>query len=260
MVVASVFTNFLIKSYRRWRSTISAPLFNEPERRKGQRRKCKYADRRSAISALLLHKIAEFWSGAAQITAILPQDTTIQQETTPQDTAPQDSNISQLPLFSAEAGDDQRALTFAEFSYTVKIVNTKVDAIYRLCRFLGDEQRDIMKGVKKLVAIDELSDGFWKVFVFDDLQSQIAQCTKVLFFCYSIQIAYRDVAKKLLPVNLYPNPREYRAALEKYLSEHAEDFIDTIGQFSWISLFDEKLLSEVRRRFFSWNTLTNANS
>jgi hypothetical protein len=200
-----------------------------------------------------------------EISAIPPQDTTIQQETTPQDTAPQDTalpdpDISQLPLFSLEAGDDQRALTLAEFEYTVKIMNTKIDAIYRLCRFLGDEQRDIIKGVKKLVAIDELSDGFWKVFVFDDLQSQIAQCTKVLLFCYSIQIAYRDVAKKLLPVNLYPNPREYREALEKYLSEHAEDFIDTIGQFSWISLFNEKLLSEVRRRFFSRNTLTNAKS
>ena len=34
-------------------------------------------------------------------------------------------------------------------------------------------------------------------------------------------------------------------ALEKYLSEHAEHFIESVGRNSWISIFEEKLLPEV---------------
>jgi hypothetical protein len=64
-----------------------------------------------------------------------------------------------------------------------------------------------------------------------------------------MQIAYREVAKELIPTNLYPNSREYRDALEGYLAEHADQYIETIGQFTWISTFQEKLLPEVRRRF-----------
>jgi hypothetical protein len=48
-----------------------------------------------------------------------------------------------------------------------------------------------------------------------------------------------------LPNILFPSPKEYRLALEEYLSEHAEHFIETIGRSSWVSLFEEKLLSEV---------------
>ena len=39
--------------------------------------------------------------------------------------------------------------------------------------------------------------------------------------------------------------KEYRKAMEEYLSEHADHFIDNIGKNSWISLFEEKLLPEV---------------
>jgi hypothetical protein len=48
-----------------------------------------------------------------------------------------------------------------------------------------------------------------------------------------------------LPNILFPSPKEYRLALEEFLSERAEHFIETIGQNSWISPFEEKLLSEV---------------
>ena len=44
---------------------------------------------------------------------------------------------------------------------------------------------------------------------------------------------------------LFPSTTEYREALEKYLEEHANHFIDSIGRNSWISLFEEKLLPEV---------------
>jgi hypothetical protein len=60
-----------------------------------------------------------------------------------------------------------------------------------------------------------------------------------------LQNAYKEVAKKLLPNILFPSAKEYRLALEEYLSEHAENFIESIGTNSWVSLFEEKLLSEV---------------
>jgi len=44
---------------------------------------------------------------------------------------------------------------------------------------------------------------------------------------------------------LFPSTKEYRTALEKYLDDHADHFIDNIGRNSWVSLFEEKLLPEV---------------
>ena len=60
-----------------------------------------------------------------------------------------------------------------------------------------------------------------------------------------MQIAYREVIKELLPENLYPLKNELRMALEEYLAENAENYISTIGKNAWISLFAEKLYSEV---------------
>jgi len=34
-------------------------------------------------------------------------------------------------------------------------------------------------------------------------------------------------------------------ALEKYLDDHADHFINDVGRNSWVSLFEEKLLPEV---------------
>jgi class 3 adenylate cyclase len=62
-----------------------------------------------------------------------------------------------------------------------------------------------------------------------------------------LQRAYKEVAKKLLPEILFPSAKEYREALEEYLSEHAEHFIEQIGRNSWVSLFEEKLLPEVSK-------------
>ena len=60
-----------------------------------------------------------------------------------------------------------------------------------------------------------------------------------------MQIAYREVIKELLPENLYPSKNELHVVLEKYLAEEAKDYINTIGKNTWISLFMEKLYSEV---------------
>ena len=53
------------------------------------------------------------------------------------------------------------------------------------------------------------------------------------------------MSKQLLPTVLFPLTKEYRTALEKYLDDHANHFIDNIGRNSWVSLFEEKLLPEV---------------
>ena len=44
---------------------------------------------------------------------------------------------------------------------------------------------------------------------------------------------------------LFPSITEYCEALEEYLEEHANHFIDSIGRNSWISMFEDKILSEV---------------
>jgi predicted house-cleaning noncanonical NTP pyrophosphatase (MazG superfamily) len=61
-----------------------------------------------------------------------------------------------------------------------------------------------------------------------------------------LQIAYKEIGKDLVPSRLFPSDSEYRIALEKYLSEHASHYIKDIGKNGWISLFEDKLLPEVR--------------
>lgn len=61
-----------------------------------------------------------------------------------------------------------------------------------------------------------------------------------------MQRVYKEVANQLLPTVLFPSTKEYRVALEKYIEDHADHFIESIGRNSWVSLFEEKLLPEVR--------------
>jgi len=45
----------------------------------------------------------------------------------------------------------------------MELVNDKINAIYKLCKFIADTQQDEKKSLQKLVAVDELSDSFWVV-------------------------------------------------------------------------------------------------
>jgi hypothetical protein len=63
-----------------------------------------------------------------------------------------------------------------------------------------------------------------------------------------LQGAYKEVSKQLLPTVLFPSTEEYRTTLEKYLKDHADHFINSIGRNGWISLFEEKLLPEVSKQ------------
>ena len=54
-------------------------------------------------------------------------------------------------------------LTIKEFNYAMKMMDDKISSIYRLCRYIGDQQREMATALKKLVALDELSENFWNV-------------------------------------------------------------------------------------------------
>ncbi|CAG8773517.1 19049_t:CDS:2, partial [Rhizophagus irregularis] len=41
---------------------------------------------------------------------------------------------------------------------------------------------------------------------------------------------------------------EYREALEKYFAEHASHYIENLGRNTWISLFESKLLPEIKNK------------
>jgi hypothetical protein len=54
-------------------------------------------------------------------------------------------------------------LTKKDFNYTMGLVNEKINSIYKLCKFIADIQQEEKNSLKKLVAMDELSDNFWGV-------------------------------------------------------------------------------------------------
>ncbi len=62
------------------------------------------------------------------------------------------------------SGDKARTyITTEEFNYTMGLLDAKINSVYRLCRYISDQQQQNTKSLKKLVAIDELSDDFWNV-------------------------------------------------------------------------------------------------
>lgn len=67
-----------------------------------------------------------------------------------------------------------------------------------------------------------------------------------------MQVAYKEISKELVPSRLFPSDTEYRTALENYLARHASHYIEDLGRNGWISLFEEKLLPEVREIFDSY--------
>ena len=54
-------------------------------------------------------------------------------------------------------------LTKDEFDYTMKLFDKKISSIYKLCRYIGDRQNESNKDLKRLIALDELSEEFWNV-------------------------------------------------------------------------------------------------
>ncbi|CAB4425817.1 unnamed protein product [Rhizophagus irregularis] len=118
---------------------------------------------------------------------------------------------------------DERYLTIEKFNYTMKLLDEKITSIYRLCRRISEQQRLDSQTIQRLVVVDELSDEFWNR-------------------------AYKKVSKELIPKILFPSDTEYREALEKYLAEHASHYIENLGRNTWVSLFESKLLPEIKNK------------
>ncbi|GBC07011.1 hypothetical protein RclHR1_00720020 [Rhizophagus clarus] len=93
--------------------------------------------------------------------------------------------------------------------------------MYMICRFISSQQQENSKSLNKLVALDELSDGFWNR-------------------------TYKEIVKKLLPDVLFPTYIKYRDALEEYLSVYVSHFIESIRRNSWVFLFGDKIFAEVK--------------
>ena len=65
-----------------------------------------------------------------------------------------------------------------------------------------------------------------------------------------MQQVYKEVAKELIPMILFPTSKEYRQTLEKYLAENAEGYIDSVGRNTWISMFMEQHNYQIRHKLY----------
>jgi hypothetical protein len=62
-----------------------------------------------------------------------------------------------------ESSEDKKYLTANEFYYTMDLVDKKINSLYKLNKYVADQQHQNTQLLKKLVALDELSDEFWNV-------------------------------------------------------------------------------------------------
>ncbi|CAG8466588.1 14801_t:CDS:2 [Dentiscutata heterogama] len=132
---------------------------------------------------------------------------------------PQDSGntCDSLSISLVRQESTHAELTAHDFNYVVNFLDQKINSLYQLYRFTINKQKETSDDIKNLIVLDDLSDDFWRK-------------------------AYKEVTKQLILATLYPSPKEYRVALERYLEEHTDHFINTIGRSAWISYFNEKLL------------------
>ena len=53
-----------------------------------------------------------------------------------------------------------------DFNYTMQLMDDKINSLYKLCRYISDQQEKTATSLKKLVVLDELSENFWNVSYF----------------------------------------------------------------------------------------------
>src|SRR5256884_4679964 len=53
-----------------------------------------------------------------------------------------------------------------DFNYTMQLMDDKINSLYKLCRYISDQQEKMATSLKKLVVLDELSENFWNVSYF----------------------------------------------------------------------------------------------
>jgi len=45
----------------------------------------------------------------------------------------------------------------------MNLIDAKINSLYKLYRYFGDQQQNSLKSLQKLVVLDELSDDFWNI-------------------------------------------------------------------------------------------------
>ena len=53
-----------------------------------------------------------------------------------------------------------------DFNYTMQLMDDKINSLHKLCKYISDQQEKTATSLKKLVALDELSENFWNVSYF----------------------------------------------------------------------------------------------
>ena len=94
-------------------------------------------------------------------------------------------------------------LTKEEFDYTMKLFDTKINSIYKLCRYIGEKQNKSSKDLKRLVTLDELSEDFWNVsnlMHFAALFQPLKYLKKILIIVACLQRS----SKEITSCNLIP--------------------------------------------------------
>src|SRR5436305_1068806 len=73
---------------------------------------------------------------------------------------------SSLPKSSTGSDlSSNETLTKKDFTYAISLLDDKINALYKLCRYISDQQQKNNLSLQKLVMADELSDDFWNVSI-----------------------------------------------------------------------------------------------
>jgi hypothetical protein len=74
-----------------------------------------------------------------------------------------DKSDNREPLPKPHIVEGERYLTVKEFNYAMNALDGKVNAIYKLCRYIGDQQQKSIQDTQNVAKSDVLSDDFWNV-------------------------------------------------------------------------------------------------
>ena len=74
-----------------------------------------------------------------------------------------DKSDTREPLPKPHIVEGERYLTVKEFNYAMNALDGKVNAIYKLCRYIGDQQQKSIQDTQNIAKSDVLSDDFWNV-------------------------------------------------------------------------------------------------
>ena len=72
---------------------------------------------------------------------------------------------SDLLVLKETVLSSKEPLTKEEFTYAISLLDDKINALYKLCRYISDQQQKNTSSLQKLVVADELSDNFWNVSI-----------------------------------------------------------------------------------------------